>query len=92
MKSLDLNVEQSFAIDRTTLLFLNERCKTSLVGQFTVIECLLEGLVGSEFLEVLELGSIANPTVANLRGDERRQVRVALQEPSSESDLPHERD
>lgn len=66
MNALDLDVEQSLAIDRTTLLFLNERCKTSLVGQFAVIERLLERLVGSEFLEVLELGSIANPPVANL--------------------------
>ena len=85
MDTLNLDVKQCFSVDHTTLLFFNESCQTSFVGQLAVIERFLECFVRSELFEVFELGSIANPAVANLRRDQRSQVRVALQEPSSES-------
>lgn len=86
MDTLNLDVKQCFSVDHTTLLFFNESCQSSFVGQLAVIEGFLEGFVCSELFEVFELGSIANPAIANLRRDQRSQIRVALQEPSSESD------
>ena len=83
----DAHVEERLGVDLETGRAGDVLGEPGLVGELAVEEGLLEALVIGELHEALDLGQVGQPVVrAERLGDQRREGRVALQQPATRRD------